>query len=69
MLEGIDGGNWEQSWTRLRSIGNTRTSAEVWPQRQKKPEHKKQLLEMATAWETVASHKKSELATANQGTE
>ena len=33
----------------------------------KNPERKKQLLEMATAWETVAGQKKSELAeTADQ---
>jgi len=32
-------------------------------------EHKKQLLDMATAWDSVARHKKSELAAANQAVE
>jgi hypothetical protein len=32
-------------------------------------EHKKQLLDMATAWDSVARHKKSELAAANQAIE
>jgi hypothetical protein len=32
-------------------------------------EHKKQLLDMATAWETVGRHQKSELAAANQAIE
>jgi len=33
----------------------------------KKPEHKKQLLEMATAWDTVARQKKCELAKRDLG--
>ena len=32
-------------------------------------EHKKQLLDMATAWDSVAAPKKSELAAANQAIE
>ena len=35
-----------------------------WAATAKNPEHKKQLLKMATAWETVARQKKSELAEA-----
>jgi hypothetical protein len=38
--KGIDRENWGQSWTRLHNITNTRTNAEVWPQRQKTPSTK-----------------------------